>query len=259
MCGLADNASRLLQLSGLKDTLSWSTLTKKRINEMINQIYRRSAKDIDKPVFAIPAVDKLNALCLWVSYHVVQGLAANFDSITTEILNQHVTRFHIIESEIDKAKVDKKKKAPGNFETFNAAKFIIWEESFNQYLRLHRSNTSKTLLEYLIRPIADVSPEVLVKEYESIDDDLIATHKMEGPAFQQDNQWLVTEILHLVLKGSAATQFVATARNDGRGMFLILKGIVLASIGRTHVPLRSVPVSMIKGSFIDWRSYQRMG
>jgi hypothetical protein len=193
MCGLADNAIRLLKLFGLEDAKALSTLTKKRIDDMITQIYRRSSKDKDQPVFSIPAVDKLNALCLWVSYHVVRGSAADFESITEEILLQHVTRYHIIEGEVDKAKVDAKKKAPGSFETFNAAKFIIWEESFNQYLRLHRSNTSKTSLEYLIRPIADVSPEMLDKKYESIDDDLIATHQMEGPEFQQDNQWLATE------------------------------------------------------------------
>jgi hypothetical protein len=190
MCGLADNASRFLQLFGLTDAKALSMLTKKRIHDTITQIYRRNLKDKVRPVYAIPAVNNLNALCLWVSYHVVQGSTAYFDSITEDILNHHLTGYHIIEGEKHKAKVDEKKKAPGNFETFNAAKFITWEESFNQYLHLHRSNTSKTSLEYLICPKLDVSPEMLIKDYESIDDDLNATHKMEGPKYQQDNQWL---------------------------------------------------------------------
>jgi hypothetical protein len=164
MCGLADNAIRMLLMFGLEDAKALSTLTKKRIEDTITQIYRRSSKAKDQPVYSIPAVDKLHALCLWVSYHVVQGTEADFKSVTKEILNQHVTRYHIIEGEVDKAKVDEKKKAPGNFETFKAAKFIVWEESFNQYLRLHRSNTSKTSLEYFLRPKSDVSPEMLNKE-----------------------------------------------------------------------------------------------
>jgi hypothetical protein len=62
---------------------------------------------------------------------------------------------------------------------------------------------------------------------------------MEGPEFNQDNQWLATEILRLVPKGSAATQFVDTARNDGRGMFLILKR---DCIGNNWQNLRSFEV-----------------
>jgi hypothetical protein len=151
------------------------------------------------------------------------GLMDDFLAIFLHEMREHVSRYHSIEGEIEKAKVDEKKKAPGNFETFNTAKFIIWEESFNQYLQLHWSNTSKTLLEYLIRPKSEVSTEILVKEYESVDDDLVATHLIDGPEYQHDNQWLAAEILRLVPKGSAATQFVDTARNDGCGMFLILK------------------------------------
>jgi hypothetical protein len=68
---------------------------------------------------------------------------------------------------------------------------------------------------------------------------------MNCPEYQQDNQWLATEILRLVPKGSTVTQFVDTARNDGRAMFLILKRDCLGNNWQNARSFEVTPVSVI--------------
>ncbi len=223
ICGFEHNAIEALITFGIDNVETLYKLTKSKVESTLSSICKRKTRPALYPVFKVTAVENLGALCIWCAYHVVRGTDADLDLFDADTMVQFGDRYRAIEAEADKAKVDVKKKLTGNFESFSRDKFINWEELFKQYLQSHRSAYSKTTLDYLIRPRTDVTPDDRTKEFDCIDDDLVATHLMGGEEYAQDNAWLATEILGLVTRTNSASQYLTEHKGDGRKMFLSLK------------------------------------
>lgn len=99
-----------------------------------------------------------------------------------------------------------------------------WEDKFLTYLEAKRSPFLWTCLIYLVRPDKIPSPAALGKDYDVIDEDLVATIKLEGTYYKSDNMWLFNFIKDLT-EGGPAQQHVAPFQvtKDGRGAYLAIK------------------------------------
>jgi hypothetical protein len=90
------------------------------------------------------------------------------------------------------------------------------------YLRQIRSAESKTPITYVLRAEAVVSPEALIAVYDSLDEDLEATHLMSGSEYMVDNGRVFNLLSDYIAPKSFAYTYIKkhAATRDGRALWL---------------------------------------
>ncbi|KAI2502118.1 Reverse transcriptase (RNA-dependent DNA polymerase) [Fragilaria crotonensis] len=100
-----------------------------------------------------------------------------------------------------------------------------WIELFMTYLAQQRSVVAGTPLVYVIRDNDEAAPDDLARNnWDSVDDDLIATSVLEGETFSRDNKRVFDILKPFVMEGQG-WPFLQTfnKKRDGRAAFKALK------------------------------------
>jgi hypothetical protein len=126
--------------------------------------------------------------------------------------------------EIDRAKKDgDDTKDPPKLASMTA--WPTWVELFTTYLAQHRSVVAGMPLAYVIRDNDEVAPDDLARnDWDSVDDDLVATSILEGDTFSRDNKRVFDILKPFVMEGPG-WPFVqpCNRKRDGRAAFKALK------------------------------------
>jgi len=175
------------------------------------------------PMLPYLAVRKFKALRAWADYCILRGTSPNpaqFDERTTTRFLNRLTELE----EVTRAKKDgDDTKDPPKLTSMTG--WPTWVELFTTYLSQHRSVVAGTPLVYIIRDNDDVTPEDLARnDWDSIDDDLVATSILEGETFIRDNKRVFDILKPFVMEGPG-WPFVQplNRKRDGRAAFKALK------------------------------------
>ena len=177
------------------------------------------------PIFPFLSIRKLKALRIWAQYRIERGEntplpVGEFDDV--QVL-KWTTRLAELQEE-KRAMKDDDNKPPEELKSFST--WVLWEEAFLTYISRIRSTVSDVPLSYLVRDYEVPSPEVLAVEYDTIDEDIIATFRMYGPAYKADNKRFFDLLKPLVVNGSAwpfIQNFAKGGGKNGRKAFLAIK------------------------------------
>ena len=104
--------------------------------------------------------------------------------------------------------------------------FDLFEEGLQTYVGSHRSEETGVPLSYLLRSHTEVTDEMLNAEYDSIDDDLIATTNIspDSEQYKRDTKRLFDLLKPLVVDGPGWTFCQSYKRNkEGRKAYLAIK------------------------------------
>ena len=170
------------------------------------------------------AVRQLKALRCWADYRLLRGQQPNPALFVGAGV---VARFSYRLTELEEAARAKKEDADYMSTSMKLNKFEewpVWIEGLETLLDLLRNVAAGTPLIYIIRDHAEVTQEMLTAEYDSVDEDLIATSLFEGETFVADNKRVFDIMKPLILDGDG-WDFVKSFRKtrDGRGAFMALK------------------------------------
>jgi len=222
----------LLDNQGIHTIHDLTDLPFPEIDKMIQHLsrWKPRATDVEEdedpvptPTFPYLAVRKFKALRSWADYCILRGDAPNpahFDErATTRFLNR-LTELE----EIDRAKKDgDDTKDPPKLASMTG--WPTWVELFTTYLSQHRSVVAGTPLAYVIRDNDEVAPDDLARnDWDSVDDDLVATSILEGETFSRDSKRVFDILKPFVMEGPG-WPFVQpfNRRRDGRAAFKALK------------------------------------
>jgi hypothetical protein len=222
----------LLEKQGIRNIHDLTDLPFAEIDMMIQHLSRWKQKtavvdDDDDPVaapmFPYLAVRKFKALRSWADYCLLRGDVPNpahFDERTTSRFLNRLTELE----EIARAKKDgDDTKEPPTLSLMTS--WPTWIELFMTYLSQHRSVVAGTPLVYVIRDKDEVAPDDLARDdWDSVDDDLVATSILEGETFTRDNKRVFDILKPFVMEGQG-WPFVQTfnKKRDGRAAFKALK------------------------------------
>ena len=222
----------LIANQGIRTINDLTALPFPEIDTMIQHLsrWKPKAADVDddddpvaSPTFPYLAVRKFKALRSWADYSLLRGDAPNptlFDERTSlRFLNQ-LTELE----EIARAKKDgDDAKEPPKLMLMTA--WPTWIELFMTYLAQQRSVVAGTPLVYVIRDNDEAAPDDLARNnWDSVDDDLIATSVLEGETFSRDNKRVFDILKPFVMEGQG-WPFLQTfnKKRDGRAAFKALK------------------------------------
>jgi hypothetical protein len=199
------------------------------IDKMIQHLSRWKPKAVDDqdpvagPTFPYLSVRKFKALRAWADYRLLRNEAPN----PADFNDHAITRFLKRLTELEEVAVAKKdgdeKKDPPKLASMSG--WPTWVELFHTFLAQHRSAVAGTPLSYIIREKDDVATEDLARDdWDSVDDDLVATSVLSGVAYARDNKRVYDLLKPFVMEGPG-WPFVQpfNRKRDGRAAFLALK------------------------------------
>ena len=187
-------------------------------------------QDTVMPILPFLSIRKLKALRIWAQYRIERSCAVGNDEFPVspdEFDGAQILKWtgRLAEmQEEKKALLDDNNKPPDELKSFS--NWVAWEEAFLTYLSRIRSTISEVPLIYLLRDHEVPTPDMLAVEYDSIDDDMIATNRMFGPAYRADNKRFFDLLKPLVVNGSAwpfIQNFAKGGGKNGRKAFLAIK------------------------------------
>ncbi|KAI2494620.1 hypothetical protein MHU86_19898 [Fragilaria crotonensis] len=191
------------------------------------------------PTFPYLAVRKFKALRSWADYCILRGDAPNPAHFDERAVTRFLNRLTELE-EIDRAKKDgDDTKDPPKLASMTA--WPTWVELFTTYLSQHRSVVAGTPLVYIIRDNDEVAPDDLARnDWDSVDNDLVATSILEGETFSRDNKRVFDILKPFVMEGPG-WPFVQpfNRKRDGRAAFKALKS---QAEGRSAIATRKAKV-----------------
>ena len=222
----------LLEQQGIRTIHDLTDLPFPEIDKMIQHLSRWKPKtadvdDDDDPVpgatFPYLAVRKFKALRSWADYCLLRGDPPNPAQFDERATSRFLGRLTEIE-EIARAKKDGDDiKEPPKLALMTA--WPTWLELFTTYLSQHRSVVAGTPLTYIIRGNDEVAPDDLARDdWDSVDDDLVATSVLEGDTFSRDNKRVFDILKPFVMEGQGWPFVQAfNKKRDGRAAFKALK------------------------------------
>lgn len=221
--GFDQPARAALTMQGLTTTTDLCSLSLSDINKLIAHIQhevRNQPPDPNnpRPTFPFLAVKRLQALFLWCIYRLARGQQASPADFNAAAMVRWERRLH----EIERNSNDEDVKTAGPLESFND--WVQWEEALLTWAANVRSARTNVPLQYLLRSHSDVTVEALNAQYETIDEDLIATTLLAGEDYEHDNQQLYDSLKAMNREGPGwpfLQQF--NRRREGRGAYLALK------------------------------------
>ena len=151
-------------------------------------------------IFPYLSVVKLKALRAWADYREARGQTTSPAPFSGETISVWLGRLQEI------SKVLKDKDADEAVKPAPLASFSGWEafeEAFITYLSCFRSAGTQAPINYCIREEseAEVTAEIRDANYDSIDDDLIATIPFTGATYRRDNKRVYDKLKPLVVNG----------------------------------------------------------
>ena len=222
----------LLDGQGIHTIHDLTDLPFPEIDKMIQHLsrWKPRAADVEDdeepaptPTFPYLAVRKFKALRSWADYCILRGDAPNPAHFDERAVTRFLNRLTELE-EIDRAKKDgDDMKDPPKLGSMTA--WPTWVELFTTYLAQHRSVVAGTPLVYVIRDNDEVAPDDLARnDWDSVDDDLVATSLLEGETFSRDNKRVFDILKPFVMEGPG-WPFVQpfNRKRDGRTAFKALK------------------------------------
>jgi hypothetical protein len=221
--GFEAPARNAFSAQGLITATDMCSLSKTDIDKMIQHIQtevRNMPLDPNnpRPVFPFVSVKRFKAFYHWIIYTDARGQNLQPGQFTEATLQKWMA--HIME--LDRNKNDGEAKLPEPLTSFDD--WVEWEERLFTFCSNRRSDRTGVPFSYLLRAHTEVTDELRNAEYDSIDDDLIATMVLAGGDMEHDNQQLYN-ILKGLLQDGAAAPFMAPhnrARN-GRLAYLAVK------------------------------------
>jgi hypothetical protein len=178
---------------------------------------------VPAPTFPYLATRKFKALCSWPDYCILRGDTPNPAHFDDRAVTRFLNRLTELE-EIDWARKDgDETKDPPKLASMTA--WPKWVKLFTTYLAQHRSVVAGTLWAYVIRDNNEVAPDDLARnDWDSVDDDLVATSILEGESFSRDGKRVFDILKPFVMEGPG-WPFVQpfNRRRDGRAAFKALK------------------------------------
>ena len=222
----------LLETQGIRTIHDLTDLPLPEIDKMIQHLSRWKPKtaDVDEdddpvpgPTFPYLAVRKFKALRSWADYCLLRGDVPNPAQFDDRTMTRFLNRLSELE-EVAQAKKDgNDAKEPPKLASMTA--WPTWVELFITSLAQHRSAVAGTPLTYVIRDKDDVAPDDLARDdWDSVDDDLVATSVLEGETFSRDCKRVFDILKPLVMEGPG-WPFVQpfNRKRDGRAAFKALK------------------------------------
>ena len=222
----------LLDNQGIHTIHDLTDLPFPEIDKMIQHLsrWKPRAADVEEdedpvptPTFPYLATRKFKALRSWADYCILRGDAPNPAHFDERAVTRFLNRLTELE-EIDRARKDgDETKDPPKLASMTA--WPTWVELFTTYLAQHRSVVAGTPLAYVIRDNDEVAPDDLARnDWDSVDDDLVATSILEGETFSRDSKRVFDILKPFVMEGPG-WPFVQpfNRRRDGRAAFKALK------------------------------------
>ncbi len=168
------------------------------------------------------ALRHLKAFRMWVEYRRLRGQSYNPAGFTDVVALTWVNHIGVIAQALATSKAEPPK-APPVFTSFST--WPQWEEFFLTHVSQKRGAALMTPISYIVRPDADVTVALLIKDdYESIDEDLYNTIILEGQDFRADNKMLFDILKPLLVDGPGWPSIqVHNRTHNGRAAFLALK------------------------------------
>ena len=154
------------------------------------------------PTFPYLATRKFKALRSWADYCILRGDAPNPAHFDERAVTRFLNRLTELE-EIDRARKDgDETKDPPKLASMTAWP-TWWVKLFTTYLAQHRSVLAGTPSAYVIRDNDEVAPDDLARnDWDSVDDDLVATSILEGETFSRDSKRVFDILKPFVMEGS---------------------------------------------------------
>ena len=222
----------LLDGQGIHTIHDLTDLPFPEIDKMIQNLsrWKPRAADVEEdedpvptPTFPYLAVRKFKALRSWADYCIFRGGDPNPAHFDEHAVTRFLNRLTELE-EIERAKKDGDElKDPPKLASMTA--WPTWVELFTTYLAQHRSVVAGMPLVYVIRDNDDVIPDDLARnDWDSVDDDLVATSSLEGETFSRDSKRVFDILKPFVMEGPG-WPFVQpfNRKRDGRAAFKALK------------------------------------
>ena len=152
----------------------------------------------DQAVFPILACRRVMALRHWADYRALRGDGATVMMFTPKTLTDWISRL----DDLDKEKAEgRDHPLPRSIQEMGA--WTVWKETMLTHVGQVRGTALFTPLIYVIRKELTPDAQALAKiaEYNSINNDLVATVLLEGPRFKKDNKKLYNLLKVLVIDG----------------------------------------------------------
>jgi hypothetical protein len=141
-------------------------------------------------------------------YHKACGSVVTMHKFTQDTHDAFLARYLEMKTEEGKDYGLMKQKLITSFpKNFTTANYITTEKYLHLYLETQRSPYTKIPLSYLLRPHAAVTPASLTAEYDSIDEDLIQMHCMDGDEYLMDTHALFDLWTIIIPADHAITSF----------------------------------------------------
>jgi len=222
----------LLETQGIRTIHDLTDLPFPEIDKMIQHLSRWKPKtaDVDDdedpvpgPTFPYLAVRKFKALRSWADYCILRGDVPNPAQFDDRVMTRFLNRLSELEEVAQAKKEDNEGKEPPKLASMTA--WPTWVELFTTYLAQHRSAVAGTPLTYVIRDTDETSPDDLARDdWDSVDDDLVATSVLEGATFSRDSKRVFDILKPLVMEGPG-WPFVQpfNRKRDGRAAYKALK------------------------------------
>jgi hypothetical protein len=228
LCGFDEAAALALNAHGMNSIDNLSVMDTANFMSLGSQVTRFKDPQfgMQTPVLPIPAMNSFKGMCMWAAYHKARGSIVAMRDFTQDVHDAFLARYLEMRTEDSRDTTIMQGKLVQPFQkTFTTAHFITTEKNLRLFLETQRSPFSKTPLSYLLRPHDVVSDDDLSREYASIDEELIHTHRMDGDEFLKDARTLFDLWTIIIPAEHAIASFRTdpTLKGNGRALYLKLK------------------------------------
>jgi hypothetical protein len=178
------------------------------------------------PVLPIPAMNSFKGMCMWAAYHKACDSTVTMRDFTQDVHDAFLARYLDMRTEESRdstiMQLTLVQAFPKNFTT---AHFNTTEKNLRSFLETQRSPFSKTPLSYLLHAHDVVDDDALSREYASIDEELIYSHRMDGDEFIKDARTLFDLWTIIIPADHAFASFCTdpSLKGDCRALYLKLK------------------------------------
>jgi hypothetical protein len=228
LCGFDEAAATALCVHGMNSIDNLSVMDAANFLSLGTQVTRFKDPQFDNrtPVLPIPAMNSFKGMCMWAAYHKARDSTVTMRDFTQDVHDAFLARYLEMRTEESRDHTLMQSKLVYAFpKNFTTAHFITTEKNLRSFLATQRSPFSKTPLSYLLRAHDVVDDAALSREYGSIDEELIYTHRMDGDEFVKDARTLF-DLWTIIIP---AEHSIASFRTDpslqgnGRALYLKLK------------------------------------
>ncbi len=237
-CGLSVESAQFLEdEGGIDSIITLEAVPISGINDLLKSLRRTAEKTpvvtgAHRPSFSYMGGVRLMAFRMWIAYRVERVQPTTSPAFTEAVMTRFVTRLNEL-YEL-KASDDTTGDTSGYPKLKSFEEWETWLELMTTHLSHVRNSTLGTPFTYLIRDVrepelwtmtgADRAPLLLPYEEQSLDTDLVATSRFDGPSFQRDNHQLFDSLKVLTIEGNCWT-FIERYKStrNGRAAFLMLK------------------------------------